>query len=212
MKDSTGLIVPSNGLDVTGVAKWNHTSTMYSVSVDEAQVLTGTTATNLNNALISNLKVTPSAAYTGSAYTGGGTDYSENDTNGTVTRVNGGAITSGATVYCTYTYQIPAANLISVQGQNFWNNNDEVSMANGRVTVITDATILFTSQYDTSVTFSTSGSGSDLYAAGATTAAKAGLFTNSNANSQQYVGRCLQVPTATDPYLGVFLARTPVKY
>src|SRR5271166_4238540 len=65
MKDSSGLVIPSDGTDVLGVAKLNHTTNMFSVSVDEAVVLTGTTASNLAHGTVSNVKVSSLAGGTG---------------------------------------------------------------------------------------------------------------------------------------------------
>lgn len=208
MQNSSGLVIPSDGTDVLGVAKWNHTTALLAVAVDEAVVLTGTTPSNLAHGTVSNVKVSSAAGGAGSDFTVT-TDYTVNATNGQVTRNGAGAIASGATVYVAYTFQIAANDLLQLQGQNFWNNVDEVSQADGRVTVITDADLLFTSQYDTSATYTMTGSGSDLYAA--TAGGKAGLFTNSSAGSAQFVGRVFQVPTASDPFLGLRLIRNPVK-
>lgn len=206
MRNSSGLVVKSDGSDVLGVAKWNHNSAMYAVAVDEAVVLTGTTASTLKHPLISNVRVASAVKGGGTVYTGGGTDYSINATNGTVTRVALGAIVSGSTVYVTYTFQISALDLSQMQGQNFWNNNDEVSQADGRCAVITDAELLFTSQYDTSKVYSLTGATSDLYAS----VAQPGMFTSDSAGSAQFVGRVFQVPTAADPFLGLRLIKNPV--
>lgn len=206
MRSSTGLVQASDGTDVLGVAKWNHATALYAAVVDEAIVLTGTTASNLAHPTVSNVKVSSAAGGAGSDYTLT-TDYTVNATNGTVTRAGGGSITSGSTVYVAYTFQITAADLLQLQGQNFWNNVDEVSQADGRCTVITDATIIFTSQYDTTRTYTLTSTGSNLYAC--TTGGKAGLFTNDSGAGSLKVGRVLQVPTASDPFLGVLLFREP---
>lgn len=207
MRDANGLITASNGLDFLGVAKWNHATSMVAVQVDEAVALIGTTASNLKFANISNVRVASAVKGGGTVYTIT-TDYTLSTTNGTVTRVGGAGITDGQTVYVTYTYAITESMLLQNQGKNFWNTIDEVSVNEGRVTVITDAEILFTSQYDTGVNYALTGATSNLYAA--TTGGKEGLFTSSSAGSAKVVGRVFQVPTAADPFLGVRLTKNPV--
>jgi hypothetical protein len=206
-RNSSGLVVKSNGLDVLGVAKWNHTSAMLSAAVDEAVVLTGTTPSNLKRGNVSNVRVASGIKGTGTVYVEG-TDYTVNTANGTVTRTAASAIPSGSTNYVTYTFQIPESDLLQLQGKNFWNSLDEVSMADNRVTVITDAELLYTTQYDTSKVYSLTGSNSNLYAA--TAAGKEGLFTSDPSGSAKFVGRVFQVPTAADPFLGLRLIKNPV--
>jgi hypothetical protein len=111
-----------------------------------------------------------------------------------------GGITDGATVYVTYTFALTSLQLSQQQGLNFWNGLDEVAQADDRVAVISAASMLFTAAYDTSVAYALNG---NLYAA--TTNGKEGLFTSSNAGSAVFVGRVLQLPTASDPYLGLRL-------
>jgi hypothetical protein len=68
MRDTTtGLVKPSDGTKVLGVAKWNHSTSMLAAAVDEAVVLPGTTAVALAHAIVSNVKV--SAAAGGAALT-----------------------------------------------------------------------------------------------------------------------------------------------
>jgi hypothetical protein len=136
------------------------------------------------------------------------TDYTFSATNGTVTRNGAGAIGSGDTVYVTYTYLLSTAQLLQNQGQNFWNNLDEVAQHDNRVTVITSAEMLFTCQYDTTRTYTLTSTGSNLYAS--TTVGKEGLFTNDSSGSAVFVGRVIQVPTASDPFLGLRLVKNPV--
>lgn len=205
MRNSSGLIVPSDGSDFLGVAKWNHATSLVAVAVDEAIALPGTTAVNLKHPTVTNVRVASAVKGGGTVYTAGGTDYTLNATNGTVTRAGGGAITDGQTVYVTYTWAITEADLTQMQGKNFWNNSDEVSQADGRCTVITDAELIFTTQYDTSKNYALTGATSDVYAS----VAKPGLFTSDSASSAVFVGRVFQVPTAADPFLGFRLIKGP---
>ncbi len=215
MRNSSGLVIPSDGTDVLGVAKWNHTSSMFAVAVDEVVVLVGTTASALKHGNLgtftggTSVRVASAAKGGGTVYTeGGGADYTVSAANGTVTRVGGGTIPDPGTVYVTYMYQLAETDLLQFQGKNFWNTNDEVSISDNRVAVITQAEILFTTQYAQKDTFALTGANSNLYAA--TTDGQEGLFTTSTAGSAKFVGRVLQVPTASDPFLGVRLIKTPV--
>jgi hypothetical protein len=205
MRNAAGLIVPSDATDVLGVAKWNKATSLVGVKVDEAIVLVGTTASNLSRANVSNVRVAALANYAGAAWTIT-TDYTLSTVNGTVTRNGGGSIASGATVYVTYTFAITSQELYQQHGTNFWNNVDDVSQADNRVTVITDSEMLFTTQYDSLRTYALTGTTSNLYAD------TNGLFSNDatlNASSPKFVGRVFQLPTAADPYMGVRLLKTP---
>jgi len=209
MRNAAGLVIPSDGTDMLGVAKWNHATSMLAAAVDEPVVLTGVIASNLQHALVSNVRVASAVAGGGTVFIDA-TDYTLNATNGTLTRIALGAIISGSTVYVTYTFQLSASDISQTQGANFWNNLDEVSQADGRVTVITDAAMIFTSQYDTSANFSMTGALSNLFAS--TAVGKAGLFTSSPAGGAKFVGRVLQVPTAADPFLGLRLVKQVVQF
>lgn len=204
MQTSAGLVTPSTGTSFLGIAKWNHTTLMLAAKVDEAIVLPGTTAVALRFPKVSNVRVA-------SAVQGGGTvhtvttDYTVNATNGTVTRVGGAGIADGATVYVTYMYEVSSADLLQTQGLNFWNGLDEVSQNESRVTVITDAGMLFTTQYDTTRTYTV---GEALYCSHV--GGREGLITDdSNTGANAFVGRVFQVPTASDPYLGFRMLKGP---
>jgi len=200
-RNSSGLVIPSPGTEFLGVAKWNHATSLVAAAVDEAVVLTGTTASNLAHPTVSNVRV--AGALAGGTLFTVTTDYTVNTTNGTVTRNGGGGIASGATVYVTYTWAITESDLLQLQGKNFWNTSDEVSMADGRCTVITDADLLFTTQYDTSKVYTLTGTTSNLYAS----TALPGLFTSDTAGSALFIGKVFQVPSAADPFLGVRMVK-----
>jgi hypothetical protein len=208
---TNGLIYQSTGQDMFGVAKWNKTTQLYAVQNDEPQVLTGTTATNLNYANVSNVRVASAPNATlGSQDYALTTDYTVNTTNGTITRAGGSTIPTGATVYVTYTWAVQQSNLV-FQGQNFWNTTDDVTIQDGRITIITDWSIIFTTQYDTSQLYTLTGLTSNLYAAGVSTSTNGGLFTSSTSDGGIFVGRVFQVPSAGDPYLGVTFSANPVQ-
>lgn len=178
---------------VLGVAKWNKANTLYGAVVDEVVVLPGTTVVSLKHPLVSGVKV--SAAAGGAPITAGG-NYTLSTTNGTLARI-GGVVADGQTVYVSYTFTIQNADL-DFQGRNFWNGTDDVTIQDGRITVITGWSMLFTTQYNTALQYTLG----DALIAGNT-----GLFTKaaaSDAGSASIaVGTVIQVPTATDPYLGL---------
>ena len=203
MRNASGLLVPSDGTDFVGVAKWNHATSMVGQVVDEPVVLNGTIPSNLKHA---NLVVDAgSVALLSVKDTAGGTpftlttDYTVNATNGTVTRVPT-AIGDGDTVFVSYSFNLSQLELSSQQGLNFWNNLYEVSQADGRCAVIESASMLFTANFDPSVAYTLNG---NLYAA--TDNGREGFFTSDNAGSAVFAGRVLQLPTAADPYLGLRL-------
>lgn len=205
-RNTSGLVVPWAGaadVSLLGVAKWNHCSSVYAAVVDEPIVLTGTDTISLKHPTVSAVRVNSATTGTGTTYTAGGVDYTLNATNGTVTRVGGGAIADGQTVYVTYTFAVTAADMSQVQGLNFWNNMDEVSQQDGRITVITSADLLFTSQYVTSANYAVN---TALYGG---TAGNAGLFTSVDPGGGSIVARVFQTPTASDPFLGLRFRRQP---
>lgn len=206
-QDGAGEIITCVSKPVLGVAKWNKVSSLHAAQVDEAISFPVANATvNLKHANVSNLQIRDTPDLGGSAYTVT-TDYTVSAVNGTVTHVGGGSIPTATTVYVTYTWELSSRDL-EFQGQNFFNRNDDVTIADSRITIITDATILFTSQYDTSRAYTMTGTGKNLYCGGVT-AALAGLFTN-DPSEGDFVGHVIQLPSADDPFLGVRMGGDPV--
>jgi len=187
-----------------GFAKWNKTNTLISDVTDEAQVLTGTVVNNLAH---SNLFGSPGPGFvrvsnqptgtTGATTYVEGTDYTINYTNGTIVRIGAGAIPSGATVYVTYQWYIPTSDL-DFQGRNFWNFLDEVTQAQGRISIITNWTLLFTCVYDPAQTYTI---GEQLYV-GDAASGKAGILTN-QAGGRPAFAKVFQLPSADDPFMGI---------
>ena len=210
-QDATGNLVKAVSKPVLGVAKWNKTNVLTAAVVDEAISFPAVASTvELAHPNTSNLRMNTAIDMGGTtlALT---TDYTENAVNGTLTRVNPGtgALVVGDTVYVTYTYDLSSRDL-DFQGRNFFNFTDDVSIADNRVTVITDASILFTSMYDTNRNdYALTGAGKNLYCGG-NTAALAGLFTSDNTEGD-FVGHVMQLPTADDPFMGVRLGGDPVE-
>lgn len=208
-QDADGNLVKAVGSPVLGVAKWNKTNTLLATAVDEPVVFAAANGSvTLKHPNVSNFQLRDAPDLGGSAWTVT-TDYTLNATNGVVTHVGAGGITPGDTSYATYTYELSARDL-DFQGRNFFNYTDDVSIAENRVTVITDASLLFTTMYDTSRAYALTGTAKNLYCGGGATAALAGLFTNDAAEGE-FVGHVIQLPTADDPFLGVRLGGDPVE-
>ena len=186
---SDGEVVVSDGTNPCGVFKWNKTSQIYGIVAREAVTLTGTTASNLDHANVSSVKVENSAG-TNYLVT---TDYTVSTTNGTVTRVGGGGIASGETVYVTYTYQKTEAEM-NRDGKNFLLNNDDTQGSN-RITIIQGFSTIYTDKYDTSLDYTV---GSSVYVR------SDGYFTATDYGTVfGPFGKVVSVPTASDPYLGI---------
>lgn len=192
------------GVKVLGVAKWNKPNgKLLGAVVDEPVVFSVLdAAVPLKHANVSNVQVKTAAGNAGKITTAD-TDYTLNATNGTVAAKTGGDdfgdVDPPLTAYVSYTYELTEAEL-DFQGRNFWNFLDDVTIQDGHITVITDWSIIFTTQYDTSKNYT---EGETLYCGKSATTI--GLFTNVNEGSCDVVGKVLQVPSATDPYLGVIL-------
>ena len=203
--DANGELVLADGADVLGVAKWNKASLGTSVIVDEPLVVAADAATNLSRSNVSNVVVRTSAG--GAAITAAG-DYTLNATNGTLTwDAAPTEVADGDTVFVTFTFDL-TQNDYQFQGLNFFNRlNDVDSISEGRLTVVKAPSIIFTTQFDTAQTYTLTGTGSNLYCGG-DTAGLEGLFTNVSTEGA-YVGRVIQLPTASDPYLGVHFTNVP---
>jgi hypothetical protein len=207
-QDAAGDLIKCVSKPVLGVAKWNKAAVYTAAVIDEAIAFpTAASTVNLRHPTIKNVRVQSAANYGGSPYTVT-TDYTVNTTNGTITQVALGGIPLATTVYVSYTYDLTSRDL-DFHGRNFFNYTDDVSISDSRVTVITDASFLFTSQYDTNrSTYALTGTGKNLYCGGNTTAL-AGMFTNDSGEGA-FVGHVIQLPTADDPFLGVRLGGDPV--
>lgn len=208
-QDAVGNLIKCVSGPVIGIAKWNKTNVFTGAVVDEPiTFITAGSTVNLKHATVSNVRVQSAPDLGGSPYTVT-TDYTFDPINGTVTQVALGSIPLATTVYVTYTYDLATRDL-DFAGRNFFNTLDDVTIADNRVTVITDASVLFTSQYDTSRSdYALTGAGKNLYCGG-NTAALAGLFTTDSSEGD-FVGSVIQLPSADDPFLGVRLGGDPVE-
>lgn len=181
-----------------GMAKFDKTSIKYAAKVDEPVVLTLLVPSNLKRAALfgSNPGVTVrSAPLGGGTLYVEGVDYAVNYVNGTIVRVGVG-IPSGSTVFVTYQFQLLEQDY-DFQGRNFWNSNDDVTIQDGRITVIQDWSIIFTTVYDPARTYAL------LQPIHVDGGALAGVLTNNTGGGRPPYGQVIQLPTADDPFLGV---------
>jgi hypothetical protein len=202
-RNATGAVIAATGADVFGVGKWNKQQFGVSVNVDEAIVLNGTTPTNLRRGNISNVAVRSAPNMGGTLFTGAGGDYNANLTNGTIARDATTTIGDGDTVYVTYTYALTDADF-DFDGRVFHNlGSNDVSNQDNRITVITDWSLLFNMEWDTSRTYALTGANSNLFCS------TEGKFTN--ASGTDFVGKVFQLPTAQDQYMGMTVSGIPVE-
>lgn len=195
-QNSSGELIKADATGVIGIAKWNKVSLGTSVVIDEAVVVEASGVRTLAHPNVSNV-IVRTAADMGATITATG-DYTLNATNGTLTwDASPTEVSDGDTVYVSYTWSMTEADY-RFQGKNFFNSNDDVTLAEGRCTIILPPAVVFTTQYDASRTYAVG----DLLYCGGTTSGLEGLFTDDSGEGQ-VVGTCIQVPTADDPYLGV---------
>lgn len=197
MLNSDGEVVifnAANGSSLLGVAKWDKVSLGRSVVIDE-EVLFGEDLATVD---LAHANLVSASVAVRSAVEGGGTeytvttDYTINATNGTITHV--GTIDSSLPVYVSYTYELTESDY-RFQGKNFFNSNDFVTNQDRRIVVIQPPCEIFTTEFDTAEVYTLTGATSNVYAN------SSGLFTSSS-SSAKLCGKVIQVPTATDPYLG----------
>lgn len=212
--DANQRVTRCVGTHVFGVALYNMCNTEYATVTGEYIQLNAGVATNLKHANLLQPVVGPpglgvrvGAALTGAAYTeGAGSDYTVSYVNGTITRAVGTTtIPDGGYVYVNYSYPLTDAD-VDFEGRNFWNLTNDVNISDGKVAVATDATTIFTTQYDPHLTFTVN----QLLYAGTTAQGLEGMFTTTSTGANAYVGRVFQIPTASDPWLGVRLVNVAI--
>jgi hypothetical protein len=187
------------GVAVFGVAKWNKDfAAGNTIIVDEPTVVpaAGGTVTLRRAAVVGTTHVRTAVSGAGTNLVETGVNYVVN-ANGTVTWANPlpGTVVQGQTVFITYQSTVTNADL-DFQGRNFWNQNDDVTVQGGRIAVVQDYAILFTSEYDSTLTYAVG----DVIRASALTGVTAGQVRNTGAGD--ILGRVIQAPSASDPFLG----------
>lgn len=198
MLNSDGELVVSDATSVLGVAKWNKITQKRTVYSD-VPILFGTAGATKNlkpNIVTGSVRVASAVLGGGTVYTLT-THYTLNLTNGTITHVDGGGgfIDEAANVYVSYARTLTEDDL-QLEGKNFWQSLDDSTIQDGRMTVIEAPAQIFTTEFDTAVNFALTGATSNVYVN------SSGMFT-STIGSNKLVGRCINVPSAGDPFLGV---------
>lgn len=208
---SPGLVIPvttaGEAANVFGIAKWGTEAIGSSVRVDEVYPGfpggTGTTI-NLRNANLVDTGGTGEFVNVHTAANFGGTKYTVAATNFTVNAVNG-VLTNGATpvpanvpLFISYMWNLTQAQL-RFNGVKFHSNtSDDVAFSSAnRLAVITDWSIIFTTEFDDTLDYDTQGTASNLYCD------VDGRFTNTALAANRYVGKVYQLPRSGYPYLGV---------
>ncbi len=200
--DSEQKITICDGTIPFGFSKYNKTNVVYASITNEYIQLNGIIPTPLlnPNLLMPSLGggVRVGASPTGTAYIeGAGNDYVVNYVNGLITRTNFSTIPDGGYVYVNYQYQMTNSDM-QQEGLNYWNQVNDVSIQNGRVTVINDWALIFVTAYDPSQTYNVN----DILVAGNASEGLSGLVTK-GAKGTAFIGRVFQPPTSSDPYLGL---------
>lgn len=199
MLNASGEAVISDGTACIGVAMANKMTLGSAVVIDEEVSFSalGDTVQLTGRNSVTEVVVRSGAAGTGTVYTdgaGGGDDY-------TVT--SGGVLTATAVtsdipldtiVYVSYRYSLVQSDY-QFEGQNFWNSLDDVTIQDNRVAVALAPAIIFTTEFETDVAYTTTGATSNVYIN------SSGLFTTT-IGSNKLVGHVIQVPTADVPFLG----------
>lgn len=198
MLNASREVILSDGTAVLGFAKYPKMSTGKSIIIDEAVTFGTSGATKtLAHPNISNVVVRSATGMSGTTYTVT-TDYTLNTTNGTITHVptgSGGNISAVTSpVYVSYTWDL-TANDHAFEGTNFWGTQDWVTIQDGRITVIEAPATIYTVEYDTTRAYTLTSTGSNIYVN------SSGIVTN-NSSSAKFVGHCIKLPTAGDPWLG----------
>jgi hypothetical protein len=198
------VILATGATKVLGVAKESKATAFVAVQADERIQLNALVATNLKHPNVWEpvgggaggvtvaLQVSGGTPYT----EGGGADYVVNYVNGTVVRAAGSTIADGAFVYVTYRYTVTDAEMLRT-GSSFWNKDNEVSMQNDKITVIEGPAKIWTAHYDTSAVYAVNAA---VYTS--PVAGKLGVVTSNAGGGALIIGRVIQPPTASDPFLG----------
>lgn len=199
MLNSNGEVVVSDGTSILGIAKWDKVTLGRSLEIDE-EVTFGVSDASKSlkrSNLVSGSVVVRSAVEGGGTTYTVTTDYTIDLNSGVITHVEtGGAIDEANPVYVSYAWSFTEEDY-EFQGKNFWQSADYVTIQDGHVAVIQNPAQIFTAEFDQSQAYALSGANSNIYINAN------GNFTSSSAGSAKLVGKCINVPSASDPALGV---------
>lgn len=200
MLDANRYVVLSDGTSILGIAKWDKITVARTLVVDAAVTFgtAGATKNLLPNIITGTLVVRSGPESSpGTTYSTPG-DYTVNLTNGTITQVpsgSGGTIDPTLPVYVTYARTLTEDDL-QLEGKNFWQSLDYVTIQDGRIAVIEAPAQVYTTEFDTAQVYTLTGATSNVYVN------SSGLFT-SVSSGNKLVGKVIGVPSNGDPYLGI---------
>jgi hypothetical protein len=212
-----GLVVPvstaARAENPFGIAKWGNEPLGVTVIVDAPITVTAAGTSNLKPNITGagpggTLQIRTAVQFGGSALTeGGGNDYTVNLVNGVVTWDAAPSVVDGTVVYATYGRSLTAAEF-QFQGKKFHSNtNDDVTNSSeGRLTVITDWALVFTTEWDTTRAYATQGTLSNLYADDAGKLSNDATLSNL---TSRFMGKVYQLPNAGDPFMGIIMSGAP---
>lgn len=195
--DSSGLLVVSAGDEFIGMAMYSKNTAAVAAKADYPVVFSssGATVTISGFTTLTDFMLRSAVEMGGTLYTGSGTDYTLDGTNGTITHVGGGSLVVGTTYYASFSY-VPTTAQLDRDGRNFWNSEDDVSQWGNFCPVLSSANLVVsTTEWVkvSGVAYTLTGVGSNLYIS------SGGLLTN--ATGTQRIGHVVQLPSADYPYL-----------
>ena len=202
MFNSVGEVVLADTTALLGVAKWDKITQKRTVVVDFPVTFGVASATKNLKPNIVGTSNTVNSVQVNSLPLGAGTpyavttDYTLNIVNGTITQVSGGGINPLLPVYVTYARTLTETDLLD-EGHNFWQSLDYVTIQDLRIAVIEAPAQIFTTEFDTTQVYTTTGSTSNVYVNAS------GLFTSSSSSSARLCGTVINVPSAGDQWLGI---------
>lgn len=190
------LVLATSGAAAFGISKFNKMTLGQAAMVDDVIVVDAGAVTTLSHPnLVANTTIVRTASDQGGTVVTATGDYTLNTTNGTLTwEAVPAQVTDGQTVYVSYTYSLVAADY-DAQGRNFTNTLDDATPNQGRLTIMQGDGTLFTTEFDTAQT----------YALDEPVYWNATLDVFSNQSASSVLGKVIQVPSATYPYLGMYL-------
>mgnify|MGYP003626094812 FL=1 len=211
------LILPVNGLaptgsqQVMGISKWNKLPGTGAAKMIDEPINFGAgplpvTITLSRTAGVSGLTIYPLAGQEGTAGNVAlvdGVDFTF-AANGQV--IGAGGMPLATTVFASYTFDM-TQNDYDFQGRNFWNTLDKATVAENRLTVIQGAATLFTCEYYSGDTWAINDAVFVIDEGATGDPLCQGQVTNGNVGSPSanVIGRCIQVPSVNDAFLGFVL-------
>jgi len=199
-RNASGFYIGATGVDVAGFAKWGKENLGISIKVDEVHVVSAGSTVDLNEENVAQVSVRTAVNMGGTLITAAG-DYAVVAGAGQLTWVGSPAeVADGQTVYVTYIYSLIESDF-DFDGRTFRNqNNDFVTGGENRIAIIENWARIYTMEWDTDsdTSYALAGAASNLRC---TADGKVSNDTGITAND--FVGKCYQLPSADDPYMGL---------